>query len=321
MKHFSGQIETQSTCRYAQGMRTVAAFIQTLLCDHWLDSCLACSSHSNSHTSIFCIWVVLVELLYCYYFSPRCKSGLDFAWLWALVWLRQGLNESKYKMQTKAISNVWTLRLWQIQGKLCAIPDNKILANQVQKIRFNAACWSNHRYVTCGCHFNAVSYFVLWYFLICPTSSIRLLWLNKPHCLHCAVFKSFCSSQRLLRLLSIVRSTFSDKTVSFANRENWLQVQKKFRKSGNHNYVKELLLSSFSKKKALALMSLLLVTPLDVWVFASTVHIQSVLTHCFHKPCGKAYGDYNVILIMWYTQQRIAAPPALVLVSLSLAVA
>lgn len=36
------KIETQSTCRYAQGMRTVAAFIQTLLCDHWLDSCLAC---------------------------------------------------------------------------------------------------------------------------------------------------------------------------------------------------------------------------------------------------------------------------------------
>lgn len=38
---FSRQMERQSTCRYAQVMSTVAAFIQTLRCDHWLDSCLA----------------------------------------------------------------------------------------------------------------------------------------------------------------------------------------------------------------------------------------------------------------------------------------
>lgn len=45
-------------------------------------------------------------------------------------------------------------------------------------------------------------------------------------------------------------------------------------------------------------MALLSVTPVDIWVFASTLYIYSVLTHCFYKTCGKAYGDYNVILIM-----------------------
>lgn len=52
---------------------------------------------------------------------------------------------------------------------------HKILAKHVQKIGFNAACWSNHQcYVTCGCHFRTVSYFVLWYFIICPLSSRHL---------------------------------------------------------------------------------------------------------------------------------------------------
>ena len=148
------------------------------------------SCHSNSHTSIFCIWVVLLELLYCcYFFSPRCKSGLDFAWHWALTWLRHGLYESKCRQKPFPTYG---------NPKLCAIPDNKILANRVQKMRFKAVCWSNHRYyVTCGRHFNAVSYFVLWYFLICPTSSTRLLWLYKPQsvsalCRVCVcVFKPF----------------------------------------------------------------------------------------------------------------------------------
>lgn len=44
-------------------------------------------------------------------------------------------------------------------------------------------------------------------------------------------------------------STFSDKTVFCANRENWIQVEKKFRKSGNHNCVKELLLCFFSVER------------------------------------------------------------------------
>lgn len=65
---FSRQIETLSTCRYAHGMSTVAIFIQTLLCDCWLASRLACFM-PFSHTSIFYSWVVLVELLY-YYFFP-----------------------------------------------------------------------------------------------------------------------------------------------------------------------------------------------------------------------------------------------------------
>lgn len=128
-------------------------------------------------------------------FSPRCKSGLDFAWHWALAWLRHGLYESKCRQK-----RTYGLHVYD-KSKLCAIPDNKTLANRVQKIRFNAACWSNHRYyVTCGRHLNAVSYFVLWYFLICPTSSTRLLWLYKPQsvsALCCVCVQSFCSSQRL----------------------------------------------------------------------------------------------------------------------------
>ncbi len=64
-------------------------------------------------------------------FSPHYNSGLDPAWHWALAWLRHGLNESKYKMQTKAILNVWSSRPWQIWAILCAITDRKILANQV----------------------------------------------------------------------------------------------------------------------------------------------------------------------------------------------
>lgn len=39
---FSRQIQTLNTCRYAQSMQAVAAIIQTLVCDLWLCSCLAC---------------------------------------------------------------------------------------------------------------------------------------------------------------------------------------------------------------------------------------------------------------------------------------
>lgn len=176
IEKFSRQIKTKSTCIYAQGKSTVGAFIQTLRCDRWLDSCLACfMPFKQSHIYVLHLggpgWIIIMLP-----FSPHYNSGLDCAWHWALAWLRHGLNESKYKIQTKAISNVWSSRLWQIQANSCAIPDKKILANQVQKIRFNAVCWGNHHYcVTCGCHFNAVSYFVLWYFLICPTSSRRCL--------------------------------------------------------------------------------------------------------------------------------------------------
>lgn len=44
----------------------------------------------------------------------------------------------------------------------------------------------------------------------------------------------------------------------------------------------------FSIDRTVALIFLLSVTPLDIWV--------SNLSSCsFHKPCGKAYGDYKVI--------------------------
>lgn len=175
------------------------------------------SCHSYSHTFIFCIWVVLVELLECYYFSPHCKSGLDFAWHCALAGLRHGLNESKYKMQTKAISNIWSSRLWQIQGKLCTIPDSEMLANHVQKIRFNAACWGNHPCcVTCGCHFNASSYFVLWFPHLPHVKQMLALIKQAPvSAVHC-VFNPFVA---LKGLRSMFRLTFSDKTSFYANRK------------------------------------------------------------------------------------------------------
>lgn len=46
--------------------------------------------------------------------------------------------------------------------------------------------------------------------------------------------------------------------------------KKKLRKSGKHNYVKELFTVLFSLEKKKECLS---VTPLDIWVFASTVHI------------------------------------------------
>lgn len=63
------QIATQSTCRYAQGERTVAAFIQTLRCDHWLESCLACFvPFKQSHIYILSLcgpgWIIIMLLFF-----------------------------------------------------------------------------------------------------------------------------------------------------------------------------------------------------------------------------------------------------------------
>lgn len=55
------------------------------------------------------------------------------------------------------------------------LPTTRCWPTKSRKIRLNGACWSNQpSYVTFGRHFNAGSYFVLWYFLICPTSSWHL---------------------------------------------------------------------------------------------------------------------------------------------------
>lgn len=184
------------------------------------------------------------------------------------------------KCRQKPFSDVWGWLLWQIPGQLYAIPDNKLLANRAVKIRFNAVCWSNrYYYVTCGCHLNAVSYFVLWYFLIGPTSSRHLCSADAGVIKQAPVsalflhVQSFCFSQRLWAKRSVFRSTFSDRSVFCANTEIWLRFQKKCRKSGNHNCVKALFKKGPLSVKTLALVPLLSVTPLDIGVFASTVYI------------------------------------------------
>lgn len=40
------------------------------------------------------------------------------------------------------------------------------------------------------------------------------------------------------------------------------------------------------------------VTALDIWALVFTVYLLLLPKHCFYRPCGKAYGDYNVNLIM-----------------------
>lgn len=109
MKHFPNKLEHKAPAdMHTAWALWLSSFKHYYVIVGWIPAWPA-SCHSNSHTSIFWIWVVSVELL-CYYFSPHCKSGLDFAWHWALAWLRHGLNESKYKMQTKAILNVRSAR-------------------------------------------------------------------------------------------------------------------------------------------------------------------------------------------------------------------
>lgn len=52
-----------------------------------------------------------------------------------------------------------------------ATAEKRMLAQTAQKIRVTVACWSNRCYcVMCGSHLNVLSYFVLWYFLICLAS-------------------------------------------------------------------------------------------------------------------------------------------------------
>lgn len=120
-------------------------------------------------------WIIIM-LLFFSMLQVRIRlciaQGFGLAQTW-ITWIKM---QNAHKSYLKCMEFTSMTK----PSQAAAISDKKILTNQVQKIRFNAACWSNHHYyVTCGCHWKAVSYFVLWHFLICPTSSWRFLWLNK----------------------------------------------------------------------------------------------------------------------------------------------
>lgn len=91
------------------------------------------------------------------------------------------------------------------------------------------------------------------------------------------VFKP-CCAQRLQAKGQRLSPHLGTRPFFCANKENWLQVPKEFVNSGNHNYVKAFLNGVFTvlfsiKNKTLALVSLSSVTPLDIWVLASTEYV------------------------------------------------
>lgn len=179
MKHFSGKSKhkTPADMHKAWGL-WLLSFKDYYVTIGWIPA-WPVSCHSNSHIYILHpggpAWIIIMLL---FFSTLQVRIRLCIAWGFGLAqtWI------TWIKIQNADKSHLKRMEFTSMTApcQVATISDKKILANQVQKIWFNAACWSNHHcYVTCGCHWNAVSYFVLWYFLICPTSSRRFLWLNK----------------------------------------------------------------------------------------------------------------------------------------------
>lgn len=114
MKNFR-QNQTLSTCRYGQSTESVAAFIQTLLCDHWLGSCLACfMPFKQSHIYIPHLggpgWITIMLLFF----------SVLYVKIWLCMAQNFGLAQTRIKLITflrcrlKPFSDVWSSRLWQI---------------------------------------------------------------------------------------------------------------------------------------------------------------------------------------------------------------